>query len=192
MNVSDVSVAFSVCRTAASCNLKILRERGLVHPGRQEISMVYHANGVRLILLDVRSEIDYNLFHIADARRVSLDELPALSKELLLEPDNTLFVTMSNDEKAATQAWKILMAESIPKVYILEGSINNWLKIFAEGDSRIRTFDDPRDDQLDYEFAAALGSAFSSAEPDPDEYELIFTPKIELKAKKGPAGGGCG
>lgn len=161
-----------------------------IHPG--ELLATMHDHKLNLVLLDVRNEMDYNLFHIADARRVTLGELPALSKELLLEPDNTVFITMSNDERAATEAWKILMAESLPNVYILEGGINNWLKIFAEEENRIRYLDNARDDQLDYEFAAALGSAFPSAEPDPGEYELAYTPKIEVKAKKGPAGKGCG
>jgi rhodanese-related sulfurtransferase len=161
-----------------------------IHPG--ELLATMHDHKLNLVLLDVRDEMDYNLFHIADARRVTLEELPALKKELLLEPDNTVFVTISNDEAAASEAWKILVAESIPNVYILEGGINYWLEIFAEDDNRIRAFDGTVDDRLNYEFAAALGSAFASAEPDPDDYELVYTPKIELKAKKGPAGGGCG
>jgi len=161
-----------------------------IHPG--ELLATMHDHKINLVLLDVRDEMDYNLFHIADARLVKLDELPALSKELLLEPANTVFVTISNDESGATQAWKILIAQSVPNVYILEGGINQWLDIFAEGDNRIRAIDYPGEDQLSYEFAAALGSAFSSAEPDPGHYEIIYTPKIEIKAKKGPAGGGCG
>ena len=55
--------------------------------------------------------------------------------ELLREPAaNTVYVVMSNDEVAATEAWKVLVAESVSNVYILEGGVNNWIKTFAAAD----------------------------------------------------------
>jgi rhodanese-related sulfurtransferase len=80
-----------------------------------------HDTKLKVVILDVRSETDYNQFHLVDAKRVELKELPEMSKKLLLEPANTIFITTSNDEGAATEAWKILVAESVPNVYILGG-----------------------------------------------------------------------
>ena len=89
-------------------------------------------------MLDVRPETDYNLFHIHGAQNISLDELQAYIPEIHAQQAlNTVFVVMSNDEKAATEAWKILMAESVPNVYILEGGINNWIAIFGEEEQNI-------------------------------------------------------
>lgn len=82
-------------------------------------------------MLDVRSEADYNLFHLVDAQHVPLEVLPQRIPELRLEPTNTVFLVMSNDEAATTQAWKMMVAESVPNAYILEGGINHWLSIFA-------------------------------------------------------------
>ena len=82
-------------------------------------------------MLDVRSEGDYNMFHILDAEHVPADEIPDMLDDFIQEPANTVFVVMSNDETAATEAWKIMVAESVPNVYILSGGINGWLDTFA-------------------------------------------------------------
>jgi rhodanese-related sulfurtransferase len=77
---------------------------------------VYNQN-VNLIMLDVRSESDYNLYHINGALNVPLDKLPRVIPDLLTEPSaNSVFVLMSNDETAATEAWKQLVASAIPNV----------------------------------------------------------------------------
>ena len=161
-----------------------------IHPG--ELLDTIHDHKLNLVMLDIRSEADYNLFHLADAKRYELNELPEIVPDLQLEPENTLFVVMSNDETAATEAWKILVAESVPNVYILEGGINGWLDTFAEDENRIRKLSSGSEDELRYDFAAALGAAFPAADPDPHEFELDYEKKIKLELKRGPTGGGCG
>jgi hypothetical protein len=47
-------------------------------------------------------------------------------------------------------------------------------------------------DQLAYDFPAALGARFEAAAPNPLEWMLPFTPKIQLERKRSPSGGGCG
>lgn len=157
-----------------------------------ELLNTIHDHQLNLVMLDVRDEANYNLFHLADAQYVPLGELPEVTPKLHLEPENTVFVVMSNDETAATQAWKYLVAESVPNVYILEGGINNWLSTFAEEDNRIQEIEAGPDDSLRYAFAAALGGAFSASDPHIGEYDLEFTPKIKLELKRGPTSGGCG
>jgi len=99
---------------------------------------------------------------------------------------------MSNDETLATEAWKLMTAESIPNVYILEGGINYWLDIFAAEDKAIRRVAASGEEVLRYDFPAALGARYPAATPDPHHYELEYTPKIKLDVKRGPGGGGCG
>jgi rhodanese-related sulfurtransferase len=170
---------------------QLLRDRAVqLHPGELLASM--HDHKLKLLMLDVRSEADYNLFHLQGAQRVDPGSLPALSKQLLLEPANTVFILMSNDEAAATEAWKSLVADSVPNVYILEGGINNWLKLFDEEQPEIRAVSSTGNECLAYTFPAALGSSYAIARPDPEEHQLEYTPKIQLKNKKGGGGGGCG
>jgi rhodanese-related sulfurtransferase len=160
-----------------------------VSPGELLANM--YDTKLKVVIIDVRSEADFNQFHLVNAVRVDLDELPSISEKLLLEPDNTIFITTSNDEGAATEAWKILVAESVPNVYILEGGINNWLAVFAIEED-ILPVSGGSADRLRYDFPAALGSKFKAAYPKLEEYQLEYIPKIELQNKRGPGGGGCG
>jgi rhodanese-related sulfurtransferase len=151
-------------------------------------------NRLKVRMLDVRSESDFNLFHIEGAQRLDLADLLPLTQELLATyTENTVYVVMSNDETRATEAWKVLVAESVPNVYILEGGINYWLSIFAVEEPAVTPTPTPvRVDQLRYVFPAALGSRYESASPSPHEWELEYTPKIKLQIKRDKSGGGCG
>ena len=148
---------------------------------------------IKIIPLDVREERYYNQFHLRGAVHVPLEEIQAKARELQFEPANTIFVTISNDEAAATEAWKILMAESVPNIYILEGGVNAWLKNYA-GDSLGQ--DDRvynrQEDQLAYKFNAATGSRHPAAEPSPDHLDLTYEPKVIMELKRAPTSGGCG
>jgi rhodanese-related sulfurtransferase len=162
-----------------------------IHPG--ELLDKEHDDTLNVIMVDVRDEADFNLFHILDARHVPLVGIPSVTAELREQPANTVVVVMSNDEIRATEAWKILRAESVPSVYILEGGINNWLSIFANEEFKdTYRLSSKSDDGLAYTFPAALGSNYTFARPIPHNFELEYTPKVELEVKRGPGGGGCG
>jgi hypothetical protein len=99
---------------------------------------------------------------------------------------------MSNDETAATDAWKQLVASSVPNVYVLEGGVNNWIAFFGEGED-FQSASSPGMDRLGYIFPAALGSSYESCDPNPIHYEeLEFEAKIKLELKRDKSGGGCG
>lgn len=163
-----------------------------IHPGELLASLADDRLKVRM--LDVRPESDFNMFHIQGAQRVDPAALLPLTKELLASStENTVYVVMSNDEVAATEAWRVLVAESVPNVYILEGGINYWLSIFAAEEPAIVPTPTPVvADRLRYTFPAALGSRYAGASPSPHEWELEYTPKIKLQIKRDKSGGGCG
>jgi hypothetical protein len=161
-----------------------------IEPG--ELLNLLHDHELKPILLDVRDEADYNLFHLERAIHMPPETLPERLEEFQLEGPTTVFVVMSNDELGATEVWKTLVAESVPNVYILAGGVNGWLDVFAAEDVRIQPADPGKPDALRYTFAAALGSNYPSADPDPGEYELEYPARIKLELKRGPTGGGCG
>jgi rhodanese-related sulfurtransferase/uncharacterized membrane protein (DUF485 family) len=205
-------------RIAAEKEMQLNDRAVYVHPG--EVLANMHDHKLKLVFLDVRPEADYNLFHLTDARRVepgSLENpsgLEELAKELQTVPANTVFILMSNGETAATEAWKVLSAESVPNLYILEGGVNNWLAHFAGGDPHISLApgvdsDHPNPcawlrggatpleqpallDPLCFEFSVAAGARYPAAYPDPSHFKLQYIPKIELQLQRGPGGGGCG
>jgi len=170
----------------------LLDERQVQVSPAELLSLIEDAQ-LKAVMLDVRDERHYNQFHIHGARRLPMDDVIEAAHELMFEPANTVFITMSNDESAATEAWKMLKAESLPNVYILEGGVNNW----------IRTFGDPQfveqhwvrnreNDEPAYRFQAALGARQPAAEPNPEAFEIEFEPKVKLQSKRAATGGGCG
>lgn len=171
---------------------QLLAERAVqIHPG--ELLDKMYDKKLNLIMLDVRDEAEYNLFHILDARHVPLEEIKAYADDLQEEPANTLTVVMSNGEADSTEAWKILVAESVPNVYILEGGVNGWIDTFASA-----TFKEEHppltvsSDRLAFAFTSALGSRYPFARPAQHAYELEYTPKVTMKARGGATSGGCG
>jgi rhodanese-related sulfurtransferase len=161
------------------------------HPA--EVLARIHDPKLSVVLLDVRSISDYNQFHILDAEHLPMANVPERASELRLMPANTIFVLMSNDELAATEAWRLLVAESVPNVYILEGGINNWITTFADTEfvTESQIVDHP-DDTLAFSFPSALGSRYAAADPNVEAFELEYEEKIKLQINRGPSGGGCG
>ena len=149
---------------------------------------------LKVVMLDVRPEAEYNQFHITGAQNVPLAQIADLVPELHAQQAlNTVFVLMSNEEKAATAAWKVLSAESVPNVYILEGGINEWLATFGHEEGDIVQVAAPTgDDTLCFNFPAALGDRFAAADPSPHEWQFEYTPKVKLQIKRDKSGGGCG
>jgi rhodanese-related sulfurtransferase len=143
--------------------------------------------------IDVRSEAEYNLFHVLDAIHVPFDEALAYTPIMVSEPANTVFMLMSNDEQLATEAWKIIVSESVPNVYVVEGGINNWINTFAE-----QNFIDEHSlvnilpDALAFSLPSALGSRYVASDPNPDVFDLSYEERVKLEVKRGPASGGCG
>lgn len=163
-----------------------------IHPAE----LLAYLNNRQVIpyLIDVRSETDFNTFHLPDAHHVPPDQVLALGPQLSLQPDNTLFVIMSNDEAAATAAWRTLNAESVPNLYILEGGINRWIDTFSDANFRaVNRVADMADDQLAYRFDTALGARSPAATPSPDVFAALeYEPRVMMVLKRGAGGGGCG
>lgn len=158
-----------------------------------ELLSLIHDVQLRVVMLDVREERDFNQFHIFEARWLPADQIVDAAKDLMFEPANTVFVTMGNDESLATEAWKKMKAESLPNVYILEGGINNWIRTYGDQEFVQQNLMRNRDnDQPAYRFEAALGARYPAAEPNPEAFEIEFEPKVKLELKRAPASGGCG
>ena len=159
-------------------------EKRLVQIAPAELFKTVYNQSINLVMLDVRPESDFNLYHIKGAINIPLDKLPAIIPDLLTEPPaNSVFVLMSNDETAATEAWKQLSASTVPNVYILEGGVNNWIAFFGK-DEGFQSTSSVADDKLGYIFPAALGSKYESCDPNPQAYEeLEFRSKDQTAAQ---------
>ncbi len=169
-------------------------EKRLVHITPAEAFKAKYNQIMNPIYLDVRSEAEYNLYHIEDAVNVPLDRIDEIAPLLISEPPaNSVFIVMGNDETVATKAWKLLVGSGVTNSYILEGGVNNWIAFFGTEDKALQPNSNAGDDELGYIFPAALGSNYESCSPNPIEYEeLEFEAKIVLQLKRDKSGGGCG
>ncbi len=163
-----------------------------VHPG--ELLATLADDRLITSVIDVRPEADYNLFHIVNSVNIPLAEIESLIPSLLADQTpNKVYVVVSNDEATSTEAWKMLAAEAVPNVYILEGGINNWIAVFGQDEDGIRPRAGAVEEMLRYLFPAALGDRYECANPSPlVEWEIEFEPKIQLQLKRDKSGGGCG
>ena len=179
-------------RVAATKDAALANREVQIHPG--ELLDTIANDTLKVVMLDVRPEAEYNQFHIAGSKNVPLAQIDALIPELHAQQAlNTVFVLVSNDEKAATEAWKTLTAESVPNAYVLEGGINEWIATFGKDETGIVSTTAPTgDDTLCFSFPAALGDRFEASDPSPHEWELAYTPKVKLQIKRDKSGGGCG
>ena len=185
-SIEPVSVKFSPDEALHSREVQI---------SPAELFTTMYDQKLKPVMLDVRPEVEYNLFHIRGAQNIQVSELSVFAKELIAEyTPNRVIVVMSNDETSATQAWKVLVAESVANVYILEGGVNNWIAFFGGDDPNIEgRVASPVSEQLAYIFPAALGDRYECSDPNPIEFEeLEFGPKIQLQLKRDKSGGGCG
>lgn len=166
----------------------------LVFTSPGEAFKARYQQAISPVYLDVRSESDYNLYHLADSINVPLERLAEVVPSLLSEPPaNTVFITIGNGEARATEAWRLLVASGVQNVYILEGGINNWIAVFGSKDPALQPVANAGVDQLAYLFPAALGSRYKSCSPSPIEYEkLDFKARIVLQLRRDKSGGGCG
>ncbi|EAQ95861.1 rhodanese-like domain-containing protein [Congregibacter litoralis] len=151
-----------------------------VHVDPLEVLSLLHDDALRVQLLDLRGEFEFNRFHIRDARHLAGSPLPELAAELIAMPANTVFVLIGRTGDDMEQPWRALRAESVPNLYILDGGAEGWLRRFTNPSAP------PVAPRL------ALGDRHPASDPNPRLFEGSFEPKVEMEIKRAPSGGGCG
>jgi rhodanese-related sulfurtransferase len=125
--------------------------------------------GVQVVLLDLRDEREFNLFHIGGSRRATLEELesPERLKVLLDQPPTTVTFLVGSDEPSVLRAWKHLVAQGVPNVYLIEGGMNRWLERYPVDSCVAERVGSPDGrDELAWRFRYATGSTQPSAWPE--------------------------
>ena len=169
--------------------VEIAERTPFIDPG--ELLELKHNRDVRCILIDVRSDADYNRFHVIDAIRVDIADSEG-ERVHALKPD-WIKVLMSNDEAAAVEVYRRLRAQGIVNVYVLAGGVNLWLDVFRDGRETAPIPVPPGDDTLRHTFDESVGDRIPAANPDPYHPPAReFERKVKIRrASKGPTGG-CG
>jgi rhodanese-related sulfurtransferase len=174
---------------------RLQRREVFVHPA--ELVELMHNPQLYLHLLDVRSESDYNLFHLDGARRFSLEGIasPRFDAGSLAEPANTVIVVMANQEYPAMEAYRLLRGHGLLNVYILEGGVDNWLRAFPPTPEVAVPGPPAGTDGLSFHFFQSVGDTIPSAAPASEEISIrfgtSFPRRVTLKTRK-ILKGGCG
>ena len=177
-------------RLPAALQQKLASRQVYIDPG--ELLDTIYNNNVGVRIFDLRNEVDYNLFHIMDAQRISLEQLHDRDFIKAL-PEDTVFVLVSNGEARATRAWKLLAVQKVSNIFVLEGGINHWLEVY--GPRRLVETAGPCPDGecRRYFFSAALGDRHPEADPGPHQVGARkYQKKIKGLGGKVRKSGGCG
>lgn len=163
-----------------------------IHVDPGEVLALRHNRLVRLVILDARSEREYNLFHLIDALHAPV-EGPGAARDLARRlPADAVKVVVSNDEARSDEAWKRLVAAGMLNVYVLAGGLNMWLDIYREGRTNAQA-DPDGDDTLRHEIPLALGARTPWADPPRDDApERTYEKKVKTLVAATPPKGGCG
>lgn len=170
-------------------------ERGIfVHPA--EVVALRKDINLKVQVLDLRDEHDFNLFHVGGAVRLDPASLagPASVRGLLDQPASTVTFLAANGEGAALEAWKALKALGVQNLYVIEGGMNRWLELYpvegcvaspAEGAAA-----GAEGDRLGWRFAFATGSSLPSAWPElPSSREFRVPCTAPVSTGEAHAGG---
>jgi len=159
-----------------------------------ELLGLINNDNIELVIYDVRDERDWNMFHLVDAERIALQDLPGQRERLRTLSELGVVVIVSNDEILASEAWKRIMALAKPNAYILEGGLNHWLNIYGVMDDEAAGHDKASlvapDGTLRHPFKLALGARHAAARPDEHRVrQREYTAKVRLLKKVAKAGG---
>ncbi len=174
--------------------------------------------GVKVVMLDLRDERDFNLFHVGGSRHASLAELESPDRLKLLLDASPTTVTFLVGESEATEAnaWKRLTALGVPNLYVVEGGIGGWLERYPVDACVAERVGSAEGRGGGWRFAYATGSSLPSSWPEiessrtfrspcasPEEWghsgghhaarwpAYAFTKRVKLKTKAAVKGG-CG
>jgi rhodanese-related sulfurtransferase len=162
-----------------------VEERGIfVDPA--EVVALRKDIGVQIVILDLRDERDFNLFHVGGSRRATLAELESADrlKHLLDQPPTTVTFLVGNGEASALTAWRRLTALGVPNLYVVDGGVNHWLERYpvdaciAERVGRADGRDEPA-----WRFLYATGSTQPASWPELSTSRAFRSPCAEPAAE---------
>ncbi len=145
-----------------------------IHP--LEYVKTNNESTIKLITLDLRSNKDYETFHLKGSENVNLDDLlnAKFVAPLAQLPPQGVVILLADNDSISIKAWQYLKVQGVVNLYILENGLHDWNKLFA--DKKIHEKD------------------INLASPPAEVLQLFpkdaYIPKIKIGSKK-RAGGLC-
>lgn len=138
-----------------------------VHPA--EVVALRQDLNLKVEVLDVRDERDFNLFHLGGSERLTAAEAssPDFLRRLLAQPPTTVTFLVGNGEQEALAAWKRLKAQGVGNLYVVEGGLNRWLELYRVAECVARPAAEARaGDAMTWHFSHAVGERMPASWPE--------------------------
>jgi sulfur-carrier protein adenylyltransferase/sulfurtransferase len=145
-----------------------------------------------LQLIDIRSQAEYEQFHLPGAINVPIDNLLSEENSAFFDQDVKMNVLYGNGTTAAGQAWMLLRQQGYKSLYILQGGVNYWAETILSPSQPAATASD--DELAKYDFRKAAGGALGGGAPITAASVSApgpSAPKAGAAPKKKRAAGGC-
>jgi rhodanese-related sulfurtransferase len=146
-----------------------------------------------LQLIDVRSQDEYEKFHLPGAINIPLSDLLADQWKDYLHQDTRVNIFYSNGTVNANQAWMLTMQLGYKNNYVLQGGLNYWAETIMNPAAPPAT--SPDEEIAKYNFrqgaSQALGGGNTVKAADTGTGITPALPKIKPTAIKKRAQGGC-
>jgi len=164
----------------------------IVQPTRylttDEVAKMIIEHDPLLMLVDVRSEDEYQQFSLNNALNIPVDSfaLPYVKNALTVEDENIVFY--SNDDLKADQAWVIGKRLGLNNIYVMKGGLNCWMQTIIQPQAPDQTASSAEFDLYAFRKGASLfftGSEIQTSDNAPVEVE------VTRKKKAKTAEGGC-
>jgi hypothetical protein len=176
----------------ASPALHQMTEERSLFASPPEVVSLRKETSVKVELLDLRGEHDFNLFHAGGARRVdpaALEQGPEL-RRLLDRPASTVTFLVGNGELLPLSSWKRLTALGVRNLYVVEGGMNRWLELYPAPECVAEKGVAEGEDGSAWRFAYATGASLPSASPElPRSQSFRFPCAPALASSEGGHGG---
>ncbi len=139
----------------------------------RELADLMRDRRLSLSVLDLRSEQEFNRFHLVNAERVPLE---ALNRGRRLAP-GSVTVLVDSDERQARQGYRQLVSAGGAGIYLLSGGIPAWLALFPPAEQRLQL---------------ALGADHRASRPPSSDGPPRYHALVQRPGMGRKKGGGCG
>ena len=168
-----------------------LADQGAVLASPAEVVALRKDTALKIEVIDLRAEHDYNLFHVGGARRLApadLERAPEL-RRLQDAPASTITFLMGNGDGQALAAWKRLRGQGVANLYVVEGGANRWLDLYPPPACVAARSQPAAPEELAWSFSYAAGESLPSAWPEIESSRAFRFPCAARVASEGAGEG---
>lgn len=163
---------------------------GMQYFSPDEVAHMIVSKDPSLVLIDVRSEDEYDKYHLPGALNIPLSSLLEDQWKDYIHQDLRYNVFYSNSTVNANQAWMLSRQLGYQNNYVLQGGLNYWVETIMNPEKPGST--SPDEEIARYNFRKGAGQALGGgADMETSNQPAPELPKIAPRPRKKRAQGGC-